>query len=86
MRVSRDMISHALRIAAPVVATMFIVQLGTGLASRAAPRVQIFAMSFAIATAAGLLTLYIAASSVATAVAVQLQRLPSELHSILTGS
>ncbi|MEM6962096.1 MAG: flagellar biosynthetic protein FliR [Myxococcota bacterium] len=86
LRVSTQMITQALRIAAPVVATMFIVQLGTGLASRAAPRVQIFAMSFAIATAAGLLTLYIAASSIATAIGVQIQGLPYEILRALRGA
>ena len=42
------MVAQGLRIAAPVVATMFITQLGTALIARAAPRVQIFALSFGV--------------------------------------
>lgn len=81
--IGSDMLAHGLRIAAPVVATMFIVQLGTGLVSRAAPRVHIFSLSFAVAASAGMLTLYIAAPSVATAIAVEIERLPQELVAAL---
>ncbi len=79
------MMARGLQIAAPVVATMFIVQLGTALASRAAPRVQLFAFSFSIAAAAGMLVLWVAAPSLATAINVQVQRLPLALAEIVGG-
>lgn len=85
LRIGRSMLAHGLRIASPVVATMFIVQLGTGLVSRAAPRVQIFAMSFAIAASVGMLTLFLAAPTTATAIAVEVGRLQSDLVDALGG-
>jgi flagellar biosynthetic protein FliR len=85
LSIGSEMLAHGLRIAAPVVATMFIVQLGTGLVSRAAPRVHIFALSFAVAAAAGMATLYIAAPSVANAVALEVRHLPAALEAAMGG-
>jgi len=85
LEIGSDMLAQGLRISAPVVATMFIVQLGTGLVSRAAPKVHIFAMTFAIAITAGLLVLYIAAPSLAPAIAADIQRLPVRILSALGG-
>lgn len=76
-------VTHGLRIAAPVVATMLIVQLGTSLVSRAAPRLNLFALSFAVAIAAGLLTLFVAGPSLARALATDVQALPELLRSVL---
>ncbi|MEM9188008.1 MAG: flagellar biosynthetic protein FliR [Myxococcota bacterium] len=85
VEIGSDMLSNGLRIAAPVVATMFIVQIGTGLISRAAPRVQIFSLSFAVAAAAGSLTLLVAAPSIATAIGVEINRLPDRILEALGG-
>ena len=79
------MLARGLQVAGPVVATMFIVQLGTALASRAAPRVHLFSFSFAIAIGAGVLTMLVAAPSLATAIAVEVRRLPGALSSVLGG-
>ncbi|MBI2896000.1 MAG: flagellar biosynthetic protein FliR [Deltaproteobacteria bacterium] len=84
-RMGSATVAHGLRIAAPVVATMFIVQLGTGLVSRAAPRLNVFALSFGIAIAAGLLTLFVAAPTLARAVAVEISSLPDALRAALVG-
>ncbi|MBI5161581.1 MAG: flagellar biosynthetic protein FliR [Micrococcales bacterium] len=75
--------SHGLRIAAPVVATLFIVQLGTSLVSRAAPRLNLFALSFAVSIAAGLLTLFVAGPSLSRALATDVATLPELLRSVL---
>lgn len=83
MRIGAEMVAHGLRIASPVVATMFIVQIGTGLISRAASRVHVFALSFAVAAAAGMLTLLVAAPSLATAIALEIERLPYALADAL---
>jgi flagellar biosynthetic protein FliR len=83
--IGSDMLAQGLRISAPVVATMFIVQLGTGLVSRAAPKVHIFAMTLAIAITAGLLTLYVSAPSLAPAIASDIQRLPDRILTALGG-
>ncbi|MDD9933858.1 MAG: flagellar biosynthetic protein FliR [Myxococcales bacterium] len=77
--------THGLQIAAPVVATMFIVQLATALVARAAPRVNLFAFSFAMAAGAGVLTMVVAAPSIATAIAVEVRRLPAALAEVLMG-
>jgi flagellar biosynthesis protein FliR len=79
VRMGASMVGRGLQIAAPVVGTMFIIQLGTALASKAAPRVQFFAFTFAISVATGLVTLYIAAPAVVTAIAVEIRRLPAAL-------
>ncbi|HKP62493.1 MAG TPA: flagellar biosynthetic protein FliR [Polyangiales bacterium] len=71
-----DLVARGLQIAAPVVATMFIVQLGTSFVSRTAQRVHLFAFSFSVAVAAGLLVLWVAAPAVNTAIIAQVRRLP----------
>jgi flagellar biosynthetic protein FliR len=81
--IGSQLMAHGLRIAAPVVATLFIVQLGMGLVARSAPRVQIFALSFAVAATAGLTTLVIAAPSLAAAIAGQVGRLDEALAAAL---
>jgi flagellar biosynthetic protein FliR len=80
MRLGSRLMAQGLRISAPVVATMFLVQLGTALVSRAAPRVQLFALTFAIAASAGMLTLFVAAPSLASAITAEIQRLPDLLR------
>ena len=85
LRVGSSMMAHGLRIAAPVVATMFVVQIGTALVSRAAPRVQMFALTFAIAVTAGMLTLLVAAPSMAPAIAAEVQGMNEALRVALVG-
>jgi flagellar biosynthesis protein FliR len=65
------------------VATMFIVQLGTALASRTAPRVNLFAFSFSILAAVGILVLWIAAPSLTIAIGAQVRRIPDALASLV---
>jgi flagellar biosynthetic protein FliR len=79
VQLTTAMMARGLQIAAPVVSTMFIVQLGTALASRAAPRVHLFAFSFSVLVAAGTLALWVSAPSVCTAMGAQLRRLPEAL-------
>ena len=78
-----DLVAQGLRIAAPVVATMFLVQLGLALVSRAAPKVHLFALSFAVAVSAGILTLFLASPSLAPAIGEAIQRLPQSLEMAL---
>lgn len=83
--IGATMMAQALRIASPVVATMFLVQLGTAFVSRAAPRVHVFALSFGVAIAAGMIVLFVAAPSLATALGTHIQRLPARLSEVLGG-
>ncbi|NOY91173.1 MAG: flagellar biosynthetic protein FliR [Deltaproteobacteria bacterium] len=83
LNIGSQMMTQGLRIASPVVATMFIVQLGMALVSRAAPRVQIFSLTFAVAVSAGLLTLLVAMPSIAPAIAADIHRLPEDLSAAL---
>lgn len=64
-----ELLAQGLRIASPVVGTMFLVQIGMGLIARSAPRVQIFILTFAITSAVGMFVLVAAAPSVTFAVA-----------------
>jgi flagellar biosynthetic protein FliR len=82
LHLGTDLVARGLQIASPVVATMFIVQLGTSFVSRTAQRVHLFAFSFSVAIAAGILVLYMSASSIVTAIAVQVQHLPDALMAL----
>ena len=84
VRLGSDMVAHGLRIASPVVATMFIVQLGLALTSRAAPRVQIFQLSFAVAVSTGLLLLFVASPSLAPAIMAEVRSLPRLISAALS--
>lgn len=86
LNVGASLMARGLRIASPVVATMFIVQLGMALVSRAAPRVQLFSLTFAVAVSAGLLTLLVAIPSLAPAIAADIHRLPADLTEALGGT
>ncbi len=69
------MLAQGLRISAPVAATMFIVQLGTALVARAAPRVQVFALSFGVTISVGVWVLYSVAPQLAQAISASLEGL-----------
>lgn len=73
------MILQGLRIASPVIATLFIIQVGMGLVSRAAPKVQIFSLSFAVASGCGLFALFATAPAIATSIAVEIERIPGRV-------
>lgn len=77
-----DLVARGLRIASPVVATMFLVQLGLALVSRAAPRVHLFAFSFSIAISAGVLVLYVASPSIAAAMTEEIRRVSTALGAL----
>lgn len=83
LQLGTNLVAQGLRIAAPVVATMFLVQLGLALISRAAPKVHLFALSFAVAVSAGILTLFLASPSLAPAIGETIQRLPQSLEMAL---
>jgi flagellar biosynthetic protein FliR len=82
MHLGGDLVARGLQIASPVVATMFIVQLGTSFVSRTAQRVHLFAFSFSVAVAAGLLVLWVSAPSLTTAIAAQVRRLPDAFYAL----
>lgn len=72
-----------LRIASPVVGVLFFVQLALGLVARAAPRLQVFGLSFAIAAGVGLLTLHAAMPTAVAAIAADVRALPQAIEAIL---
>ena len=78
-----DLVASGLRIASPVMGTMLIVQLGVAITSRAAPRLQVFSISFAIAASVGLLTLVVAMPAITEAITAQMRALPSALGEIV---
>ena len=80
-----NMVAQGLRIASPVVATLFIVQLGTALVARAAPRVQIFALSFGVTVSVGALVLVTSAPQVASAISAATSSLLPTLTRVLRG-
>lgn len=76
-------VGQGLRIAAPVVATMFLVQLGTALVARAAPRVQIFSLSFGVSISIGALVLLMSAPELAQNIAATIATIPDALTQVL---
>jgi flagellar biosynthesis protein FliR len=78
-------VAQGLRIAAPVVGTMFISQLGMALVSRAAPKVQIFSLTFGVAVSVGALILVNAAPQIAQGMANTLATMPDTLAQLLSG-
>ena len=71
-----------LRIASPVVGVLFFVQLALGLIARAAPRLQVFSLSFAVAVGVGLLTLHAAMPTTLAAMAADVRALPEAIDGI----
>lgn len=85
VEIGAGLLAQGLRIASPVVGTMFIVQLGMGLIARSAPRVQIFALTFAITSAVGSVVLYVSLPSLTAAVVEHIRGLPTALLMALGG-
>ena len=83
--IGAGLLAQGLRIAVPLVGTMFIVQLGMGLVARSAPRVQIFALAFAVTSAVGAAVLYASLPAVVTALTAHLGELPAALRAALGG-
>jgi flagellar biosynthetic protein FliR len=83
MSLGNQLVVRGLQIASPVVATMFIVQLGVSFVSRTAQRVHLFAFQFAVAIGAGMLVLWISAPAIATSIAVQIRHLPDAYLEII---
>jgi flagellar biosynthetic protein FliR len=80
--IGADMVERGLQIAAPVVASMFIVQVGVAFVSRTAPRVHLFAFAFSVSVGAGMLVLWVAAPAVCTAIATQVRHVPDAIAAI----
>ncbi len=85
LNVGSKIVAQGLRIAAPVVGTMFVSQLGMALVSRAAPRVQIFSLTFGVAVSVGALILVASAPQVAQGMANTLVTMPDTLAQLLSG-
>ena len=79
-------VAQGLRIASPVVATMFIVQLGLALVARAAPRVQIFALSFGVTVTIGALILVMSAPQLAQTIGSTIATIPDSLAHVMPGA
>ena len=79
------MMAQGLRIASPVVATMFLVQLGTALVARSAPKVQIFALSFGVTVSIGGMILVMSAPQLAQTLANVIATIPDTLAQMLPG-
>jgi flagellar biosynthetic protein FliR len=70
------------RIALPVIAILFIVQLTLAFVSRAAPQLQIFSVGFAIATAVGLITLVLVLPDISRGFIVEYSKVSSHLEQL----
>ncbi len=79
LTIGAAMMARGLQMAAPVVATLFLVQLGTAFVSRAAPRLQLFALTFAIAAGVGLAVLDLAAPAMVPSYAQVVRHMPGDL-------
>ncbi len=75
----------ALRVAAPVMAALLIINAGLGLLARAAPQLNIFVLSFAVTVAGGVLILTSSMPSAIGVLAEELRQLPTRLAAVLGG-
>jgi flagellar biosynthetic protein FliR len=78
-------VAQGLRIASPVVATMFLVQLGLALVARAAQRVQIFTLSFGVTATLGVLVMLMAAPQIAQTIAATIGAIPDAIAQVMPG-
>lgn len=85
-RLGADVVAQGLRIAGPVVATMFLVQTGIALVARSAPRVQVFGLTFGVATAVGMLVLGASAPAIVQAIADHVGGTGARLGAALGGT
>lgn len=85
LRIGADLVAQGLRIASPVLGAMFLVQVGMGMVARSAPRVQVFALTFAVTSVVGTVVLLLSAPSIVEALAHQIGRLPEALGDALGG-
>jgi flagellar biosynthesis protein FliR len=83
--VGARVVMQGLRIASPVVATMFIVQLGTALVARSAPKVQIFSLSFGVSVSIGALVLLMSAPEYAQGLAAMVSAIPDQIARVMPG-
>ncbi|MBX7190564.1 MAG: flagellar biosynthetic protein FliR [Sandaracinaceae bacterium] len=85
MELGTGLVAAGLRIASPILGTMLVVQLSLAITSRAAPRLQVFSISFALAASVGLLTLVVAMSAISEAIGHEMADLPHALLVIVAG-
>ncbi len=71
------------RIALPVIAVLFIVQLTLAFVSRAAPQLQIFSVGFAFATAVGLITLVLVMPDILRGFIIEYSKVPARFEQLL---
>jgi flagellar biosynthetic protein FliR len=70
------------RIALPLIAILFIVQLTLAFVSRAAPQLQIFSVGFAVATAVGLTTLALVLPDISRGFIIEYSKVSSHLEQL----
>jgi flagellar biosynthetic protein FliR len=78
------LVGAGLRIASPVLGTMLVVQLAIAITSRAAPRLQVFSLSFAVAASVGLLTIVVSMTAISEAIHHEVDALPARLMEIVS--
>jgi flagellar biosynthetic protein FliR len=85
LTIGTRVVAQGLRIASPVVGTMFIVQLGTALVARSAPKVQVFGLTFGVSVSIGALVLVVSAPQTAQGMASAIANIPDTLAMLLSG-
>jgi len=79
---SSNVLLVGVRIALPLLAILFIVQVTLAFVSRAAPQLQVFSVGFAIATAVGLTTLILIFPDISRGFIVEYSQVPSQLEQL----
>jgi flagellar biosynthetic protein FliR len=80
LRLSGQVFTHAIQIAAPVVAALTVTNIGMAILSRAVPQLNAMAMSFAVTIAVGLLMLGLSLPVLVRAVGRWTDGLPVEIE------
>jgi flagellar biosynthetic protein FliR len=81
---SNSVLLVGVRLALPMVAVLFIVQVTLAFVSRAAPQLQVFSVGFALATAVGLATLILVFPDLTRGMIVEFSQMSSHLERLLS--
>jgi flagellar biosynthetic protein FliR len=81
---SANILFVGVRLALPIIAVLFIVQIALAFVSRAAPQLQVFSIGFAVATAVGLTTLILIVPDVTRGLTVEFSQVSSHLERLFS--
>jgi len=78
-----ELLATGLRLAMPIMAVLFMTQIGLAFVSRAAPAMQIFSVGFAVTLGVGALVLFLTLPDLAYEAAIEMSRVEGRIERLL---